>query len=97
MPHYENGTNHPFEVWAQGAEVPRVLSAIAKVLSADMRTKDPRWLAEKLHALQKCEGASLMLKMPPAATPKRAGSAAAALAHLVEYRATTLGYLSEDT
>ena len=97
VPHYENGTNHPFEVWAQGAEVPRVLSAIAKVLSADMRTKDPRWLAEKLHALQKCEGASLMLKMPPAATPKRAGSAAAALAHLVEYRATTLGYLSEDT
>ncbi|WP_395795553.1 adenosylcobalamin-dependent ribonucleoside-diphosphate reductase, partial [Aquimonas sp.] len=36
--HYENGTNHPFEVWAQGAEVPRVLPAIAKVLSADMRT-----------------------------------------------------------
>lgn len=97
VPHYENGTNHPFEVWAQGAEVPRVLPAIAKVLSADMRTKDPRWLAEKLHALQKCEGASLLLKMPPAATPKRAGSAAAALAHLVEYRATTLGYLSEDT
>lgn len=95
--HYENGINHPFEVWAQGAEVPRVLPAIAKVLSADMRTKDPRWLMEKLHALQKCEGASLILMMPPAATPKRSGSAGAALAHLVEYRATKLGYLSEDT
>ncbi|MBK9497007.1 MAG: adenosylcobalamin-dependent ribonucleoside-diphosphate reductase [Xanthomonadales bacterium] len=94
---YQNGVNHPFEVWVMGAEAPRILPAIAKVLSADMRTKDPRWLQEKLHALSKTQGSAFVLPMPPEGTPKRANSAAAALAMLVDYRATQLGYLTEET
>lgn len=92
---YDNGISHPFEVWVQGAEAPRGLTAIAKVLSADMRTKDPGWLAEKLTALLKTEGSPFVMPSPPEGKPVVLGSSAAALAYLVEYRAKALGYLSE--
>jgi ribonucleoside-diphosphate reductase alpha chain len=92
---YDNGISHPFEVWVQGAEAPRGLPAIAKVLSADMRTKDPGWLAEKLSSLLKTEDVSFRLASPPEGKPVVVGSSAAALAYLVEYRAKALGYLSE--
>ncbi|MDN8806869.1 hypothetical protein Q0N68_13760, partial [Staphylococcus aureus] len=38
------GRNLPFEVWVNGAEQPRGLSALAKTLSTDLRTNDAAWL-----------------------------------------------------
>ncbi len=52
----ENGNAHPFEVWVNGNEQPRVLGAIAKTLSMDMRTGDPQWLKMKLESLAKTSG-----------------------------------------
>ncbi len=52
----ENGNVHPFEVWVNGNEQPRVLGAIAKTLSMDMRTGDPQWLKMKLESLAKTSG-----------------------------------------
>lgn len=46
--HIENGGNHPFEVWVNGAEQPRGLGALAKSLSMDMRSNDHGWLKAKL-------------------------------------------------
>ncbi|MET3105739.1 ribonucleoside-diphosphate reductase alpha chain [Oxalobacteraceae bacterium GrIS 1.18] len=52
----ETGNAHPFEVWVSGNEQPRVLGAIAKTLSMDMRTGDPQWLKMKLESLAKTSG-----------------------------------------
>ncbi|PRC91234.1 adenosylcobalamin-dependent ribonucleoside-diphosphate reductase [Solimicrobium silvestre] len=52
----ETGNMHPFEVWVNGNEQPRVLGAIAKTLSMDMRTGDPQWLKMKLESLAKTGG-----------------------------------------
>src|SRR5262249_42765307 len=38
------GRTLPFEVWVNGAEQPRGLSALAKTLSMDLRTNDAAWL-----------------------------------------------------
>jgi ribonucleoside-diphosphate reductase alpha chain len=62
-----------------------------------MRTRDPAWLQEKLDALKKTNGAGFDLAMPPDGGARHVGSAPAALAHLVEYRARRLGYLSDAT
>ncbi|MGH8159342.1 MAG: adenosylcobalamin-dependent ribonucleoside-diphosphate reductase [Rhodanobacter sp.] len=94
--HYENGINHPFEVWAQGDKRPRGLQAIAKLLSMDMRSRDRRWTRLKLEALMKTKGAPFALNMPPQKEPVSVGSATAALAKLVFYRSQQLGYYTED-
>ena len=52
----EIGNVHPFEVWVSGNEQPRVLGAIAKTLSMDMRTGDLQWLQMKLESLAKTSG-----------------------------------------
>lgn len=49
--HVEYGNPHAFEVWVAGNEQPRCLGAVAKTLSADMRTDDQLWLRRKLSAL----------------------------------------------
>ncbi len=54
--HHINGEIHPFEVWVNGSETPRGLGAIAKTLSADMRSYDRGWVQLKLDALAKCDG-----------------------------------------
>lgn len=95
VPHVTNGVSHPFAVWVQGAEAPRGLTAIAKVLSRDMRTNDPAWLSYKLRALAKAGGAPFELAMPPTGRPLLVGSPAAAVGHLVRYRAEKLGYLTD--
>jgi len=95
--HFENGVNHPFEAWVQGAEAPRGLTAIAKLLSMDMRCKDRRWLKAKLHALKKADGGEFDLAMPPNGGLRRVGSATAALATLVEYRCNSIGYFDGST
>jgi len=94
---YDNGISHPFECWVQGAEAPRGLTAIAKVLSADMRTKDPEWLRTKLDALRKTEASPFFLAGPPNGAPVRIGSSAAALAYLVDYRARAIGYIDGES
>ena len=54
--HTINGTNHPFEVWVNGAEQPRGLGAIAKALSMDMRSEDRMFLKAKLDSLERAAG-----------------------------------------
>jgi len=95
--HFENGVSHPFEAWISGAEAPRGMTAIAKVLSSDMRSKDPIWLYEKLQALQKTQNAPFVLSAPPKGEGVMVGSAAAAIGHMVEYRARALGYLNDES
>src|SRR5690606_30021978 len=45
-----------FEVWVNGFEQPRGLSALAKTLSTDMRCADRKWLQLKLDCLAKTPG-----------------------------------------
>jgi ribonucleoside-diphosphate reductase alpha chain len=89
----EAGTQ-PFEVWVNGSEAPRGLGAVAKTLSADMRAFDREWLALKLDALKKCNGQTFDLAMPPSGDPKRVPSPVSAMAHLIEYHANKIGWLS---
>jgi len=95
--HFPNGIQHPFEVWVQGAEAPRGLTAVAKLLSMDMRSKDRRWLKTKLDSLKGASGEGFDIAMPPNGSIVGVGSATAALASLVEYRAFELGYFDEST
>jgi ribonucleoside-diphosphate reductase alpha chain len=45
----------PFEAWVNGADQPRGLGAVAKLLSIDMRANDSAWLKFKLKALLKAD------------------------------------------
>jgi ribonucleoside-diphosphate reductase alpha chain len=49
----QNDGNVPFEAWVNGADQPRGLGAVAKVLSIDMRAGDRAWLKFKLEKLMK--------------------------------------------
>ncbi len=91
--HHVNGEIHPFEVWVNGAEAPRGLGAIAKTLSADMRTYDRAWLALKLESLAKCDGHAFDLEMPPEGEMVRVPSAVSAFAHIVQYHVQKVGWL----
>ena len=88
----------PFEVWVNGAEVPRGLSALAINMSYDMYGTDKRWLKRKLDALTalKVEGERFSLPMPPDGTPKYAPSVVAAMAMLVEHRCAELGIFQRE-
>lgn len=91
--HVENGRPHPFEVWACGNEQPRCLGAVAKTLSADMRTQDRAWLKMKLEALAMVtDGATVQMEM--AGVSVRTSSYSAALARVVQYRLNDLGVLN---
>ena len=85
----------PFEVWVNGAEVPRGLNALAINLSYDMYGSDRGWLKRKLGALTglKAEGEAFSLPMPPHGKPKHAPSVVAAMAMLLEHRCAELGAL----
>ena len=89
--HIENGAPHPFEVWVNGAEQPRGLTALAKNLSMDMRSEDHEWLRIKLDSLSKTAGTPFDLAMPPAGEEIRVPGNVAALARLVRYRCDELG------
>ena len=91
--HYVNGVTHPFEVWINGAETPRGLGAVAKTLSADMRTYDRGWLGLKLEALRKCDGEAVDIAMPPTGEVRRAPSVVSAFAQIVHYHAEKIGWL----
>lgn len=84
------GRPHAFEVWANGAEQPRGLGAVAKTLSMDMRAQDHAFLALKLDALTKVKGdREIMLEFGE--NPVRVTSATAAMAHAINYRLQQLG------
>ncbi len=89
--HIENGTQHPFEVWVNGAEQPRGLTALAKNLSMDMRSEDHEWLRIKLDSLSKAAGTPFALAMPPSGGEIRVPGNVAAIARLVRYRCEELG------
>ena len=90
--HIENGRPYPFEVWVNGSEQPRGLSAIAKTLSMDMRAEDRRWLDMKLSALQKASGDDAFdMAMPPNGDKVRVPSLVSGFARLVRYRCNELG------
>lgn len=94
--HVDNGRPHPFEVWVNGNEQPRVLGAIAKTLSMDMRTDDPQWLKMKLESLAKTsgdDGFELTLGDDVVYAP----SLVAGLAKIVQHRAQELGVYGIDS
>jgi ribonucleoside-diphosphate reductase alpha chain len=90
---YVNGNVHPFEVWVNGVETPRGLGAVAKTLSADMRTFDRAWLQIKLDALLKCNGEAFETPLPPLGEKMVVSSPVAALAKIVKYDTTKVGWL----
>ena len=94
--HFVNGDVHPFEVWVNGSECPRGLGAIAKTLSADMRSYDRGWLKLKLEALQKCRGEPFEMPMPPDGKTKTMPGAVAALTWLVAYHCAKIGWFDKE-
>lgn len=94
--HVRNGSNHPFEVWVNGAEQPRGLGAVAKTLSMDMRAQDKAWLNMKLAALEKASGDDAFdMPFPPEGEMKRMPSLVAGFAKIVRYRCEQLGALNQ--
>lgn len=91
--HHINGDVHPFEVWINGAEAPRGLGAVAKTLSADMRTFDRGWLQLKLESLSKCEGEEIEVALPPSGEIRRAPSVVSAFAQIVKYHCEKIEWL----
>ncbi len=94
--HVENGRNHAFEVWVNGAEQPRGLGALAKSLSMDMRANDAGWLQLKLDSLAKAAGDDAFdMPFPPHGEKKRMPSVVAAFAQVLRYRVEQLGGVAE--
>lgn len=94
---YQNGISHPFEVWVNGAEAPRGLTTLAKLLSFDMRLKDPRWLEGKLEALKGTGGDPITIQRPGDGREIRVGSPVAAMATYLEHACREAGYFGSDT
>lgn len=94
---YQNGITHPFEVWVNGAEAPRGLTTLAKLLSFDMRLKDPVWLEGKLEALKGTGGDPITILRPGDAAPTRVGSPVAAMATYLEHACREVGYFGSAT
>lgn len=94
--HYVNGEVHPFEVWINGAEAPRGLGAIAKTLSADMRTYDRAWLSLKLESLVLCDGYPCDVELPPDGDKVRVPGVVSAFARVVQYHVKKIGWLDGE-
>ena len=93
--HVENGRPHPFEVWVLANEQPRCLGAMAKTLSADMRTQDRAWLSRKLEVLASVTG-DLAIDLPLGTDRLLASSNTAAVARIVQYRLNQLGVANPE-
>jgi hypothetical protein len=94
--HYVNGEIHPFEVWINGAEAPRGLGAIAKTLSADMRTYDRAWLSLKLESLALCDGYPCEVELPPDGDKVRVPGVVSAFARVVQYHVKKIGWIDGE-
>ena len=86
----QGGRTRPFEAWINGPREPRLLGAVAKTLSLDMRLNDSRWIAMKLEALRGTKGSPARLSLGQ--SQKNAASASAAIAMLIEARSAALGW-----
>ncbi len=92
LPGEEGGPAQPFEVWANGAEQPRGLGALAKTLSMDLRANDPAWLKLKLDALATvAEERSFEMPFPPHGERRLFPGVVAATAAVVRWRCEQLG------
>lgn len=90
------GRNLPFEVWVNGAEQPRGLSALAKTLSMDLRTNDAAWLRLKLDALATvAEERAFEMPMPPSGEKRLFPGVVAATAAVIRWRCEQLGAMAE--
>ena len=90
------GRTLPFEVWVNGAEQPRGLSALAKTLSMDLRTNDSAWLRLKLDALATvAEERAFEMPMPPSGEPRLFPGVVAATAAVIRWRCEQLGALQD--
>ena len=90
------GKNLPFEVWVNGAEQPRGLSALAKTLSMDLRANDAAWLRLKLDALATvAEERAFQMPMPPGGEARLFPGVVAATAAVIRWRCEQLGALQE--
>ncbi|OWQ87023.1 hypothetical protein CDN99_19555 [Roseateles aquatilis] len=90
------GRTLPFEVWVNGAEQPRGLSAMAKTLSMDLRANDAAWLRLKLDALATvAEERAFEMPIPPLGEPRLFPGVVAATAAVIRWRCEQLGALQE--
>ena len=90
------GRTLPFEVWVNGAEQPRGLSALAKTLSMDLRTNDAAWLRLKLDALATvAEERAFEMAMPPSGDKRLFPGVVAATAAVIRWRCEQLGALQD--
>ena len=90
------GRNLPFEVWVNGAEQPRGLSALAKTLSMDLRSNDAAWLKLKLDALATvAEERAFEMAMPPSGDKRLFPGVVAATAAVIRWRCEQLGALAD--
>ena len=86
----------PFEVWANGAEQPRGLGALAKTLSMDLRANDAAWLQLKLDALATvAEERAFEMPFPPHGEKRLFPGVVAATAAVVRWRCEQLGALPQ--
>ena len=85
----------PFEVWVLKGEAPRGLDALAKTLSADMRSNDKTWLKRKLTILGRTSDVGFEMSMPPEGEKVYVPGAAAAMARLVYWRCAQLGLFKD--
>jgi ribonucleoside-diphosphate reductase alpha chain len=90
------GKTLPFEVWVNGAEQPRGLSALAKTLSMDLRSNDAAWLRLKLDALATvAEERAFQMPTPPSGEQRLFPGVVAATAAVIRWRCEHLGALQE--
>ena len=85
----------PFEVWVLKGEAPRGLDALAKTLSADMRSNDRAWVQRKLSVIGRTVDVGFAMSMPPEGASVHVPGAAAALARLVAWRCSQLPKFQE--
>jgi ribonucleoside-diphosphate reductase alpha chain len=92
----DDGRTFPFEVWVNGAEQPRGMSALAKTLSMDMRANDRAWLKLKLDRLATTPGEQAFeIAFPPRGEKRLVPGTVAAFAQIVRWRCEQLGALDE--
>ncbi|MBT7410498.1 MAG: adenosylcobalamin-dependent ribonucleoside-diphosphate reductase [Methylococcales bacterium] len=94
--HVENGHQHAFEVWVNGAEQPRGLGALAKTLSMDMRCFDPKWMQLKLESLEKLPGEAFEMQLPGEGK-KMVASEVAGFAKLIQHRLQNLNQIDKGS
>lgn len=90
--HVTNGHQHPFEVWALGAEQPPATALICQLLSKVLQTDDRPFIWHHLAALKKATEVPFQITLPHGGATVTAPSVGAAIALIYEAHALHLGY-----